>query len=126
MDLKAIIGLVLQVISVLSPNAEPTSGIAKITALLTALQNSPSLLAWLQTLITKQPATVPPGTLPEFDADELKAAFEGSPEVKAWAAQHKPVPEGAEAIGLSDLQTFLQLLPQLIALFNLFKKPATT
>ncbi len=120
MDIKSILAIAIQLIGILFPT--PTTAITAITKLLTALQSSPALLDWLQSLIAKQ-QTIPNGALGEIAPDdaELKAAFNKSPAMQEWA--NSPHEHGAaENISLGGISAFLQFLPQIIALINAFKK----
>lgn len=98
--------------------------LSKLLALLTALQNSPALLAWLNDLF-KSVGNTPSNALPSIGISEndpdLVQAFKQAPEVQKVLAEGENVPEGAQAIGLGGLTTFIALLPQLLALLKALK-----
>jgi hypothetical protein len=97
---------------------------AAVKALLVALSNSPALLEWLTTLLTKPtPAGIPDTAMPIEDLQNdagLKFAYEQSPEMQKTVAElhADSVPEGAQPIALGGLLTLITYLPQIIALLK--------
>lgn len=117
--------------------------ITKVMALVKAIQADPTLLAAIKDLASlfTQPTPAPAtgGGQPTMMAEthvnlekrepekmaRLRAAFEGNREVRS--VMHEGSTGKAAALDIGGLfSLFVQLLPQLIALFGLFKKPATT
>lgn len=119
MDLKQILGIAINVLTVLA--ARTTSTVDdKLLTLLVALRDSPQLIDWLQSLLVAM-GTKPGGAMPlvDFQDEELTAAFKASPLVMQWSLP--PQNGSAEQIGLPDLVKFIQYVPVLIELFKAIK-----
>lgn len=97
---------------------------AKVVALFNAIQQSPDLIAWFESLFETSGGRLKAnhGDAVDFDCPKLRAAFDNSPAVHA--ALQEPAAQGAKAIGFADLfPIFIQYLPQIINLINSFRKP---
>ncbi len=120
MDLKSLVAVAIQVLTAVGTFTTAPI-INTLLGMLKALQDSPQLLDWLASLLAKV-TTVPGGALPEIDPSdaELASAYNNSPAMREWAA-NVDVPAGAEAFAVGSVITFLQFLPQLIALLKALK-----
>ncbi|HTM53834.1 MAG TPA: hypothetical protein VL175_07370 [Pirellulales bacterium] len=123
MDLKTLIGFAIQILAVIGPRLGLSSTLQdKIADLLKAIQDSPSMLTWLQGLLTKQ-AGIPDnalGTMAIEPADtELQAAWKNaSPLLHDWGKRHGggDSPAGTEGIGIGGIGALIKLLPMLLQL----------
>lgn len=94
--------------------------LAKLATLFVAIQNSPQLVAWFETLFAN-----PTSAKASLTGDaELRAAFDASPEVHAALREHHDAAgAGIDINGLFSI--FSQLLPLILPLIQQFfpKKP---
>lgn len=129
MDLKTLIGFAIQVLAVIGPRLGLSSTLQdKISDLLTAIQNSPSMLDWLQSLLAKQ-ANIPNGALGQITIEpadtELQAAWKNaSPLLHDWGRKHGggETPAGTEGIGIGGIGALIKLLPMLLQLLPYIQK----
>ena len=94
---------------------------------LKALEASPFMIDWLQTLFTKQEG-MPESALNHIDPNtpELVQAFEQSPLLRDWARKNRPAPppgtpEEAQPL-ITELAALLKYLPMLLELWRAWKK----
>lgn len=125
MDLKSILDVAVRVLTVAKTFTGENKWIVTVLGLVTSLQSSPDMIAWLEKLFANT-ASMPPGALAVAvspDDAELTAAYNASPAVREWAMTQKPesVPSDAEAIGVGSVLTFIKFLPELIALLKALK-----